>query len=441
MRRQLLSKLLAWKEKTDRKPLLLQGARQVGKTTLLHQFGKETFRSYHLLNFEKEPGLCNLFEKSLDPNHLLNEIAFHLKRPIDRHRDLLIFDEVQACPRALTSLKYFCEEAPEVAVAAAGSLLGIYLGPVSFPVGKVDILTLYPMSFEEFLHGIDEHQILEYLQSYKLDTPFYETAHSRLFEQLLHYFIVGGLPEVVKAFRDHREDLFVAFEKAREKQQALIATYLADIAKHSGKVNAMHIARVWQACATQLADTHDGSAAKFKFKGVVPGIDRYSRLVDAIDWLQAARLVIKVPIVNCGRLPFSAYTSESAFKLYLFDVGLLGAMTDLPPSVILKSDYGSFKGYFAENYVAQALVSSGYEGLYSWQEKQAEVDFLFQDRGSAIPVEVKSGHAIRAKSAQIFAEKYGSPYRIILSAQNFSLSPHIHKYPLYWTHWSQRQVR
>jgi uncharacterized protein len=431
MRRLLLTKLISWKDKLDRKPLLLQGARQVGKTTLLHQFGKQSFRAYHMLNFEKEPALAKLFEESLDPNHLITEIEFYLKTTINRDTDLLVFDEIQACSRALTSLKYFAEDCPKLALAAAGSLLGIYLGPVSFPVGKVDIITLYPMSIEEFLLALDETQILDYLQEYTLTNPFSEVAHKRLFENLLFYFIVGGLPEVVKTFRDSRESLFTAFENVREKQNTLITTYLGDIAKHSGKVNAMHIARVWQAIPSQLSANHDVSAPKFTFKGVVPGIDRYSRLANAIDWLEAARLILKVPVVNAGHLPFAAHASENAFKLFLFDVGLLGAMAKIPPEVILKYDYGSYKGYFAENYVAQALSTAGLD-LYSWQEKKAEVEFVMQQDGKAIPIEVKSGFITKSQSAKLFAAKYNSPHQIILSARNFSQTPSVKYFPLYW---------
>ena len=431
MRRNLLTKLTTWKEKKDRKPLLLQGARQVGKTTLLHQFGKKCFRAYHMLNFEKDSRLAELFEENLDPNHLIREIELYLKTPIHRDSDLLVLDEIQACPRALTSLKYFAEDSPRLHVAAAGSLLGVYLGPVSFPVGKVDVFTLYPMDFEEFLLALDEKQLLEYIHSHTPGSAFSEIAHKRLFERLLHYFIVGGLPEVVKTFCDYQESHFTAFEKVREKQNDLITTYLGDIAKHSGKVNAMHISRVWQAVPAQLAATHDASAPKFTFKGIIPGIDRYSRLANAIDWLEAARLVLKVPIVNAGYLPFMAHTSESAFKLFLFDVGLLGAMAKIPPEVILKYDYGSYKGYFAENYVAQALSTAG-TSLYSWQEKRAEVEFLLQHDGKAIPLEVKSGFVTKSQSAKNFAEKYHSPYRIILSAHNFSQTPSIRCFPLYW---------
>ncbi len=435
MRRLLLNKLLLWKNKPDRKPLLLKGTRQVGKTTLLHQFGKEHFATCHSLNFEKDPELGKIFEQSLDPKHLIRELEFRFNRRINLTQDLLIFDEIQACPRALTSLKYFAEEMPELALTAAGSLLGIYLGPVSFPVGKVDMITLYPMSFEEFLIALDDRLVLDLLQNLKLGDPIPEMAHQHLFETLIHYFVVGGLPEVVKTFRNERQNLLSAFEKVRDKQQTLISTYLADIAKHSGKVNAMHISRIWQAVPAQLAQTQDGSGTKFKFKGVVPGVDRFSRLAGAIDWLEAAGLIIKVPIVNSGAIPFSAHASENAFKLYLFDIGLLGAMSNLSPQDILKYDYGSYKGYFAENYVAQALLTNGMNHLYSWQEKLAEVEFLHQIDGAPIPVEVKSGWVTHAKSAKIFAEKYHSPYRVTFSAHNLCISTAVHRYPLYLAGW------
>ncbi len=431
MRRSLLNQLLKWKDKKGRKPLLLKGARQVGKTTLLHQFGKEHFPFYHSINFEKEPKLCRIFDNSLDPKHILKELEYHFNRPIDVAKDLLIFDEIQTCPKALTSLKYFAEDCPELAVTAAGSLLGVYLGPVSFPVGKVDIITLYPMSFQEFLLALGETRLLDSITGLQLADQLPSVAHDRLFESLIHYFIVGGLPEAVITFRNDKEHMVSAFANVREKQQTLISTYLADIAKHSGKANAMHVARILEAIPNQLAKTQDGSGSKFKFTGVVPGIDRYNRLASGIDWLEAAGLIIKVPIVNSGQIPFSAYASENTFKLYLFDVGLLGAMSNLSPTEIIKYDYGSYKGFFAENYVAQAFLTSQTSPLYSWQEKLAEVEFLYQGEGKAIPIEVKSGWVTHAKSAKIFAEKYHSPYRVIFSAHPLSVSPSVHRYPLY----------
>lgn len=435
MRRLLLEKLIQWKDKKDRKPLILKGARQVGKTTLLHQFGKQCFSAVHSVNFEKNLGLEKIFGDNLDPRHLIKELEFYLNQPIRPGHDLLILDEIQANPRALTSLKYFAEDIPELAVASAGSLLGVYLGAGSFPVGKVDMISLYPMNFEEFLLALNEERSLEFLQNRKWNEALPEMAHQRLFECLKQYFIVGGLPEAVKTFLQEKESLFTAFNKVREKQNTLLETYLADIAKHSGKVNSMHIARIWQSIPAQLARTQNGSGAKFKFKDVVPGIDRYSRLVSALDWLEAAGLILKIPIVNSGEIPFSAHSSESVFKLYLFDVGLLGAMSDLSPQNILAYDYGSYKGYFAENFIAEEFLARKRQTLYSWQEKLAEVEFLYELDGAAIPIEVKSGGVVHAKSAKIFAEKYHAPYRIIFSANPLAISSVVHHYPLYLASW------
>lgn len=431
MKRFLLDKLIAWKENPDRKPLILQGARQVGKTTLLEQFGKQYFREVHAFNFEENLALAELFSVNLDPTHLLRALRFRQDKDIDIEQDLVIFDEIQACPRALTSLKYFQEKMPRLAICAAGSLLGVYLAPVSFPVGKVDILHLYPMSFEEFLLAREDHKSLEVLREAN-QLPIPSLAHEHLWQQLKDYFIVGGLPEAVRTFIKHKDNTFVAFQKVREIQKTLTTAYLGDIAKHSGPVNAMHIARIFESIPSQLSRAQDGSASKYIFKGAVPGIDRYSKLVRAFDWLEKAGLIIKVPIVNSGRLPFFAYSEENVFKLYLFDVGLLGAMSKITPNMIQEYDYGSYKGFFAENYLAQAFLASGQSScLYSWQEKTAEVEFLFEQNGHAIPIEVKSGWVTQAKSIKVFAEKYQSPYYVIFSANPLSCRERIHRYPLY----------
>lgn len=431
MERFLLKKLIEWKSASNRKPLILQGARQVGKTTLLRQFGADYFPAVHELNFEKDVKLAAFFEENIAPKHLVRELEYHLECSINPEKDLLIFDEIQACPRALTSLKYFAEEMPQLALCAAGSLLGIYLSPVSFPVGKVDMLTLYPMTFEEFLLACGKLQILEVLQRVTLRDQIPDAAHRRLFEELKNYFITGGLPGVVKTYCEEKEGSLATFTKVRTMQHTLLTAYLADIAKHSGKVNAMHIARVWQSIPAKLDSSEDGSAAKYTFKDVIPGIDRYSRLVGPIDWLEAARLIIRVPIVNSGAIPFSAHQSENTFKLYLFDVGILGAMADLKPETILNYDYGSYKGYFAENFIAQALLTTDFRKLYSWQEKLAQVEFLYESDGKAIPLEVKSGWVTHSKSAQIFAKKYDSPYKVVFSAKPLACNHERHSYPLY----------
>ena len=302
MKRFITEKLLAWKQNPHRKPLILQGTRQVGKTYLLQHFGKKHFAHVHYFNFENETELKELFTSDLTPKKILDALSLRIQKPIQVETDLVIFDEIQAAPRALTSLKYFQEELPSLALCAAGSLLGIHLSDGSYPVGKVDLLTLYPMSFQEFLMANGDEQYLKFFELNVSEIP--STAHSYLWNQLLRYFVVGGLPEVVKTYIAQKEDLYKALQLTRSKQEELIVGYYSDIAKHSGKTNAMHITRVWKAIPAQLAQSHDGSAHKFKFKGVIPGISRFDRLAGAIDWLEAVGLVIKIPITQSGHLPF-----------------------------------------------------------------------------------------------------------------------------------------
>jgi hypothetical protein len=433
MKRTFLKRLVQWKEDPGRKPLILKGARQVGKTYLLHEFGKAFFPAYHYLNFEKDEELKGIFEPNLHPERIVRELGLYLSQKIDKDTDLLVFDEIQACPKALTSLKYFQEEMPELALAAAGSLLGIHLGPVSFPVGKVDMLTLYPMSFEEFLMALGQEEQVNFLREIHLHSTIPEFMHDRLWNQLKLYFIVGGLPEAVSTFSQYPNDYFTAFTKTRSKQADIVAAYYADIAKHSGKENAMHIERLFKAIPTQLGQVQDGSSRKFSFKGVLPGVSRYSRLVGPLDWLEAAGLVIRVPICHSAQTPLLAYTKENEFKLYLYDVGILGAMSYLDPKEIYQYDYGSYKGYFAENFVAQEFLYSGAHPLFSWHEKTAELEFLRSVDGSIIPVEVKSGWVTKAKSLQVYKERYRPKYGCVFSARNLSINLNHgqYYYPLY----------
>ena len=390
MQRKMMSRLLEWKKDKDRKPLLLKGVRQVGKTHLLKEFGKENFPFTHYFNFEKQPALAKIFEADLDPKRILDELSFQANSPIHIGKDLVIFDEIQEVPKALTSLKYFQEDCPELHLCSAGSLLGLHLSSASFPVGKVTFETLRPMSFEEFLMATQDKG-LSLLQKMTSKDKISELQHAHLWQQLKRYFVVGGLPEAVATYCKHKDNLFEALSLVRKKQDDLLKSYYADIAKHSGKVNAMHIDRVFRSVPMQLSQAQEDSITRFKFKGVVPGISHYDRLASAIDWLEAAGLVIKVHIVNKALLPFKGYGKENFFKMLIFDVGILGSMSDLPPQTILDADYGSYKGYFAENFVAQELIGHGREDLFSWQEQLAEVEFLLEVLGRVIPVEPKNG--------------------------------------------------
>jgi len=434
MKRQLTKQLNQWRCQSERKPLLLSGVRQCGKTYLLKSFGEKHFKNVHYINFEEDPNASILFDGSLKPELLLKSIAFYLHEPIDSKQDLIIFDEVQSCPNALTSLKYFCEKLPEQAICASGSLLGVHLAPVSFPVGKVDMLTLHPMTFIEFIEAIDDQQSLDFLTTIKPNTEIPEVIHKHLLERLKWYFVVGGMPEAVSTFCKLKDDIYVAMTSVRKKQLELMKAYYADIAKHAGKANAMHIDRIWHSVPIQLAKNHDGSSKRFQFKGVIPGIDRYSRMANAMHWLEKASLIIKVPIIDHAEIPLKAYTKEAFFKLYMFDIGMLGAMIGLSPETLLQPDNRKYQGYFVENFVAQAFTASDIEELYCWQKHKKEVGFIRDIRGDIIPIEVKAGKNTRSKSLQIFTEKYHPPYRCIISAKTLRIGTGrnaLHHYPLY----------
>jgi len=435
MKRRLLKQLETWRTKKNRKPLILKGVRQCGKTYLLEQFGKQGFNRYHIINLEQQKSARALFQEDLDPARIIDELQFYINNPIDINNDLVIFDEIQACPEALTSLKYFCEDLPELALCSAGSLLGLHLSEGSYPVGKVDTMHLYPMTFSEFLSGIGDDLAAEYFSTIDLSSNISSVVHDRFWKRLKHYFITGGLPEVVSVFTENQNNLYEASKLVRLKQAELIKAYYADIAKHAGKVNAMHIDRTWHAVPKQLSETIDGQANRFKFKGIIPGINRYSRLVNVIDWLEATDLVINIPVINTIRQPLSAYTKINMFKLLMFDVGLLGAMSGLDPKTILDYNFGSYKGYFAENFVAQQLIASNHPKMFNWHEGIHEVEFILQYEGEAYPIEVKSGKRVKAKSLKNYIQKYHPPKSFILSANNIkhnSKSNVLHL-PLYLT--------
>lgn len=283
------------------------------------------------------------------------------------------------------------------------------------------------------MRAIGENLSADLIENCTADTSIPTLAHDRIWERLKWYFVVGGLPEVVQVFIHHQDNLFIAFEKAREKQTQLLSDYYADIAKHSGKVNAMHIDRVWRSVPSQLARSVDGSASRFQFQDIIPGIDRYSRLVNVFDWLNNAGLILKVSIIEDVQQPLSSFVAEGRFKLLVFDVGILGALSGLPPRTILEYNYGTYKGYFAENFIAQEFVSGNHRNLYSWQDGRSEVEFLRDVDGEILPIEVKSGHVTHAKSLQKFIEKYHSKYRTIMSGRPFKIDQQngVHCYPLY----------
>ena len=431
MKRKLLSNLLKWKALPLRNPLILKGVRQVGKTYLLKEFGEGYFKKSHYINFEQDSKLANIFQSDLDPDRILLELSFYLDSSIEVGEDLIIFDEVQECPKALTSLKYFQEKYPQLHLCCAGSVLGVHLNSTSFPVGKVTFEILRPMSFWEFLMANNDKS-LPFLENFLKNKTIPEMIHNHLWEQMKIYLVVGGLPDAVKEYVSHQKDPYIAFEAVRKKQKDLLFSYYADIAKHSGKVNAMHIDRILQSIPNQLQQKQDGSSSRFKFKGVVPGISHYDRLSGAIDWLESAGLIIKVPISNSGLLPFKAYSKENLFKLFLFDVGLLGCLSNLSAKNILDYDYGSYKGFFVENFVCQEFLSFKDDPIFSWAENNYEVEFLKEMSGFVVPIEVKSGKNLNTISLKKFINKYNCRKAIVLSGNSLQIdTSQIQYYPLY----------
>ncbi|MCD4774887.1 MAG: AAA family ATPase [Candidatus Aegiribacteria sp.] len=418
MKRTITKELTAWKSSKVRKPLILRGARQVGKTYILQEFGETDFPRCHYVNFENDERLCELFEKDISPDRIINELQFYLDTSIDKVRDLVIFDEIQCCPRALTALKYFHEIMPELALCSAGSLLGVSLAGDSFPVGKVSFLDLFPMNFNEFLTGIGKSRLAELLRTHVLREPLPQIVHDQLWDLWKYYLIIGGLPEAVNIYHECLENPYEAVQAARSVHLDLVDTYMADIAKHSGKTNALHIERLWRNIPVQLARALDGSASKFRFKDAVPGFRGYERLSSPLGWLESARLILRTSIVNRAETPLAGFTRDNRFKQYFFDVGLLAVITNIDPAHILTYDYGSYKGYIAENFVAQELRAAGVRDLFCWEGRTSKVEFLLETPSGIIPIEVKSGWVTQSKSMNVFVERYQPRQNIILSAKN-----------------------
>ncbi len=431
--RYAISQLTSWKDSPSRKPLILLGARQVGKTALLKHFGKSAFNAVHVFDFEASPLLASVFEKDLDTNRIIRELAFHANQQISIESDLIIFDELQACGRALTSLKYFCEQQPSLALACAGSLLGLALPESSFPVGKVSLLHLSPLTYAEFLGALgQQHLLKEIAAAFSEDRALSIVAHEKLLDLLKLYLFSGGLPEIVATLAPTPELELPMATKIRDLQTDLLSFYAADMAKHCGKVNAMHIERLWRAIPEQLARGLDGSSKKFTFKDAVPGLRSYERLAPPLDWLEKAGLVLKIPLIEHAEIPLRAYAHETIFKLYSFDVGILGAMLQIAPYDLLKEKMGSFKGYLLENFVAQELQAKIPNQIFSWRKKESEIEFLIQRYGTPFPIEVKAGHNLRARSLKIFRSLYTPESYAILSVNNLE---HPNRSPFFFPHY------
>lgn len=430
MKRAIYQRLVAWKNREDRKPLVLKGARQTGKTYIVLAFGRNEYRRVHHINFQKDRSATALFAENLNPAHIVESLEFYLNTDIDIHNDLVFFDEIQDAPGALTSLKFFCEEMPEANIICAGSLLGVSQSETPFPVGKVTFLDMYPMSFAEFLMALEDSRAIKALEAVQYPSGLPPVVHDYLMNRLREYYIVGGMPEAVKCYSHNREKKIDAFKEARARQNDLITAYMGDFSKYSGKTRANDIVAIFESIPAQLAKAN----RKFKASLVMSG-GRFERLRSAIDWLVHAGLLIRVKIVNSGEIPFSAFAADNRFKLYFFDIGVLGAFSGISPqSIFLEKDlFATFKGAFCENYVAQAFTESGSGPLYSWMSNTAEVEFIREVDGRVYPIEVKSGLSGKLKSLNVFAGKYPADYRIRISGMNleFNETARFHNYPLY----------
>ncbi len=430
MKRTISQVLEGWRRLETRKPLLLQGARQVGKTYILESFGGG-FDDFLLLDFVERPELCRLFAQNLEPKRILQDIGVYLNRSFDIERTLIVFDEVQQCPAALTSLKYFARRYPRGFICATGSLLGTGLGLGDFPVGKVQREYMYPMSFFEFIDALGEHALLEQLQGVAASRAIGPLVHEKALAFFREYLITGGLPEVVATYIAHRDDLNLAYQQVRKLQRELLNSYLDDIAKHAGNLKAVRIASVWRTIPEQLA-RQDKNQKKFVFKGILDSNSNYANLEGPIEWLCKAGLTHRVPVCHAARSPLAAFAKENTFILYLFDVGMLGAMLNLAPAQLHGFDFGQIKGFLAENFVLNELIVAGATGIYSWHENTAEIEFLLDTAHEIVPVEVKSGSNTKAKSLKVFKEKYSPACSFLLSVLPFNYQKHGHSHvPVY----------
>ena len=426
--RNILDKLLVWKKSKYRKPLILEGVRQVGKTWALLEFGRRCYKNVAYVNFEEQPDYKSLFASSLEPGRLLQNLRMAGRFVIEPEQTLIVFDECQTCPQALTALKYFCEKAPEYHVVCAVSLPGIELAkPSSFPAGKVDFLNVYPMTFKEFLKAGGDENLCAYLESIENIEHIQEVFFNPLVEKLKLYFVTGGMPEPVRIWTEDRDT--AAFQN---EQLRILRSYRDDFGKYADPRVANRISFIWDSLSSQLARDNK----KFMFSAVKKGA-RAREYADALQWLIKSRLVYQVPRSSAPALPLTACDDLFAFKLYLHDVGLLRVLSKLDTSVLLRGSevFREFKGALAENFVLQELTALYESTPRYWSELNPphEVDFLIQRKNEIFPIEVKADTNVRSPSLRKFKEKFpdASKLRIRISLSNLSLDDDLLNVPLF----------
>ena len=424
MERKIMTSLINWKKSQSRKPLILKGVRQCGKTYILKEFGKRYYKNVAYFNFEQDKNLARIFDDDFDIRRIIVNLSAISKEHIEPGETLIIFDEIQECPKALTALKYFNEFGNDYHIVSASSLLGIALHQnTSFPVGKVDFLTLYPLSFDEFLLASGNASLLEYLNDFQGKSI--SLAISPKIENLLkEYYIVGGMPEVVSSWLEDSD-----FERVTRLQKAIISSYELDFVKHAKIEDFPKLSAIWSSIPNQLAKEN----SKFFFSHVKKGY-RAKDLEDALRWLIDAGLIYKVAKIEKPNIPISSYADPTSFKVYLSDVGILRALADVPPEVILDASslYSEFKGSLSENFVLNELVKANEKDVYYWANKgQAEVDFVLQLGADIIPIEVKAERNVKARSLAVYKEAYSPKHAVRASLRNEVGGDQLFRLPLY----------
>lgn len=428
MKRKISQFLIEWKNNPYRKPLILQGARQVGKTYSILEFGRNNYENVAYFNFETNPSIGKTFEESLEPGYLIPILSRIANQTIVREKTLIFFDEVQLCERAITSLKYFCENAPEYHVIVAGSLLGLAVGreKYSFPVGKVDMKTLYPMDFEEFLLALNEESLVTQIQNcYDNNTQMPHAVHEAAMNYYRQFLVVGGMPDCVDKFVETKDYVLI-----RHIQKTILASYLNDMSKYNRENEIKKTRLVYDNITVQLSKKN----TRFQYKLIKKG-GRASEFENAIEWLTLSGIATRIYQVKQAVKPLENYRNIDSFKTYVSDVGLLCAKKDVVAEDVLylSEELNDFKGGMTENFVCCQLIANGYTCYYWLSLRGAEVDFIIQRAGKIIPVVVKSAENTKAKSLSVYIETYKPEYSIKISGKNFGFENGIKTIPLYAT--------
>ena len=426
VRRKIIDYLEQWKESDIRKPLIIQGARQVGKTYSALEFGRMNYENVAYFNFETNPRLIETFAENIAPSYLVPILSQIAGKSIIREKTLIIFDEIQLCERALTSLKYFCEQEPDYHIIVAGSLLGVAVNRAkfSFPVGKVDIKTLYPMDMEEFLYALDEDElVIRIKECFEKDEPMPTALHDKAMELYRQYLVVGGMPECVMQFARTKDYTLV-----RHIQDNILQSYLNDMSKYNTEHEIKKTRLAYDNITVQLSKRN----TRFQYKLIKSGA-RAAQFENAIEWLNLSGIVTQIYRVEQVKKPLENYKDINAFKIYVSDMGLLCSKKDIVPEDILymSPQLDEFKGGMVENYVNGQLTISGYKTYYWESDRGAEVDFVIQREGQIIPIEVKSADNTRAKSLEIYIKANKPEYAIKVSMKNFAFENGKKSVPLY----------